>query len=75
MLGVRKGGFKMSEENFFPDIITKLPKADVPIEGVEAYLFQGKDQQILFMSFKKMQKFQNIHTKHNGVLFWMAKSN
>jgi quercetin dioxygenase-like cupin family protein len=43
----------MSEESFFPEIITKLPEADIPIEGIKSYLFQGESQQIIFMSFDK----------------------
>ena len=35
----------------FPDIITKLPQADIPIEDLKAFLFQGNNQQILFMEF------------------------
>ena len=35
----------------FPDIITKLPQADIPIENLKAFLFQGNNQQILFMEF------------------------
>jgi quercetin dioxygenase-like cupin family protein len=41
----------MSKENFFPKIITELPKADIAIEGLRAHLFQGKNHQIIFMSF------------------------
>jgi quercetin dioxygenase-like cupin family protein len=43
----------MSKENFFPEIITKLPEADIPIEGVHSHLFQGQNQQFVFMSFEK----------------------
>jgi quercetin dioxygenase-like cupin family protein len=42
----------MSEEDLFPEIITGLPKADIPIEGLRAHLFQGKNQQIVFMRFE-----------------------
>ncbi|UCE38309.1 MAG: cupin domain-containing protein [Thermoplasmata archaeon] len=42
----------MSKENFFPEIITSLPEADIPIEGLRAHLFQGGNRQILFMSFE-----------------------
>lgn len=35
----------------FPDIITKLPQADIPIETLKAFLVQGNDQQVLFMEF------------------------
>jgi quercetin dioxygenase-like cupin family protein len=43
----------MSDENFFPQIITRLPEADIPLEGVHSHLFQGKDQQFVFMRFDK----------------------
>jgi quercetin dioxygenase-like cupin family protein len=43
----------MPKENFFPEIITKLPEADIPIEGVNSHLFQGQNQQFVFMSFEK----------------------
>jgi quercetin dioxygenase-like cupin family protein len=44
---------KMSKESFFPEIIKGLPKADIPIKGLRAHLFQGENQQIIFMSFEK----------------------
>jgi quercetin dioxygenase-like cupin family protein len=37
----------------FPKPITKLPKADIHIDGLEAYLAQEKNNQILFMKFCK----------------------
>jgi len=43
---------KMSKENFFPEIITGLSEADIPIEGLRTHLFQGENQQIIFMSFE-----------------------
>ena len=43
----------MTIENFFPNIITNLPEADIPIEGLHSHLFQGKNQQIVFMGFEK----------------------
>ena len=41
----------MSRESFFPEIINNLPQADIPIEGMTSYLFQGENQQVVFMSF------------------------
>lgn len=41
----------MPIEEFFPEIVTNLPRADVPIPGVRAYLFQGEDKQLVFMTF------------------------
>ena len=40
------------KEDFFPEIITNLPKADIPLEGLHSYLLQGQSQQLLFMSFE-----------------------
>lgn len=37
----------------FPQIIHDLPSTDLGIDGVIAKLFQGHDQQIVFMEFQK----------------------
>jgi quercetin dioxygenase-like cupin family protein len=37
----------------FPDPIRNLPEADMPFEGLEAYLSQSEDHQIVFMEFSK----------------------
>ena len=39
----------MSE--IFPEPITNLPQADIPLNGIKAYLSQAQDHQILFMEF------------------------
>jgi len=41
----------MSE--IFPAPIRNLPAADIPIEGLNAYLSQADTHQIIFMEFKK----------------------
>ena len=41
----------MADKDFFPVIVTDLPQADVPLQGVRAYLFQGENKQLLFMTF------------------------
>ena len=35
----------------FPEPIRKLPLADIPLDGLKAYLSQSADHQILFMQF------------------------
>ncbi|MGD9210357.1 MAG: cupin domain-containing protein [Desulfobacteraceae bacterium] len=40
-------------KKIFPDPIRKLPKADIPIEGLEAYLSQSTDHQLVFMQFDR----------------------
>jgi quercetin dioxygenase-like cupin family protein len=37
----------------FPEPVTRLPHADVPLEGVTAYLSQGTGHQIVFMEFDR----------------------
>jgi len=37
----------------FPDTITKLPEANIPIEGINAYLSQSDTHQIVFMEFEQ----------------------
>lgn len=36
----------------FPDIIMGLPQAEIPIQGLKAYLLQSTDQQVVFMNFE-----------------------
>ena len=35
-------------ENFYPEMITNLPEADIPFEGVKGWLLQGDDNQAVF---------------------------
>ena len=37
----------------FPDPILRLPEADVPLDGVQAYLSQSEGHQVVFMEFSK----------------------
>ena len=59
----------MQEENFFPEIITGLPEADIPFEGVQAFLFQGSEQQFIFMTFEKdVEVPEHSHEAQWGVV-------
>ncbi|MFC1495276.1 cupin domain-containing protein [Thermodesulfobacteriota bacterium] len=40
-------------ENIFPGPIADLPEADIPIDGIRAYLSQAADHQLIFMQFEK----------------------
>jgi len=40
-------------ERIFPEPISRLPEADIPIKGIKAYLSQGSKHQILFMEFSE----------------------
>lgn len=37
----------------FPEPITSLPEADIPLTGIKAYLSQSDRHQIVFMEFKE----------------------
>jgi len=36
----------------FPEPIRGLPEADIPLEGIKAYLSQSENYQIIFMQFE-----------------------
>lgn len=38
--------------DLFPDPIQQLPEADIPLDGITAYLSQAENHQIVFMQFE-----------------------
>ena len=57
----------MSE--IFPEPIRNLPKADIPFEGITAYLSQAENHQILFMKFDKdVEVPEHSHEAQWGVV-------
>ena len=47
----------------FPDFILNLPKADIPLDGIEAYLSQSENHQIIFMKFHENAELpEHSHT-------------
>lgn len=40
-------------EHLFPEPIRNLPETDIPLEGIQAYLSQSPDHQLIFMQFEK----------------------
>ena len=57
----------MSE--LFPDLVTKLPLAGVPVPGVTAYLLQARDHQVLFMKFdEEVQVPPHSHGAQWGIV-------
>ena len=59
----------MAKEKSFPEIITNLPEADIPIEGLHSYLFQGESQQIIFMIFENdVEVPEHSHEAQWGVV-------
>ncbi|MHC4365972.1 MAG: cupin domain-containing protein [Planctomycetota bacterium] len=57
----------MSE--IFPEPIRSLPEADIPLDGIKAYLSQAENHQILFMEFsKEAQVPEHSHEAQWGVV-------
>jgi hypothetical protein len=55
--------------NIFPDPILKLPLADIPIQGLKAYLSQADTHQILFMEFSEdIEVPEHTHQSQWGVV-------
>jgi quercetin dioxygenase-like cupin family protein len=53
----------------FPPPILGLPQADIPLAGVEAYLSQGDDHQILFMTFNQdVDLPEHAHASQWGIV-------
>jgi quercetin dioxygenase-like cupin family protein len=56
-------------EEIFPLPIKNLPKADIPLEGVTAYLSQAKEHQIIFMEFSKdVELPEHSHAAQVGIV-------
>ena len=55
--------------NIFPEPIQKLPKADIPLKGLKAYLSQASNHQIIFMEFEKdVDLAEHAHAGQFGVV-------
>jgi quercetin dioxygenase-like cupin family protein len=60
-------GDSMSE--VFPDPIKNLPEADIPLEGIKAYLSQSDSHQIIFMEFAKdVELPEHSHAAQIGIV-------
>jgi quercetin dioxygenase-like cupin family protein len=59
----------MPEKPFFPEIITNLPAAELPIAGISSHLFQGEHQQFIFMTFDQdVEVPEHSHQAQWGVV-------
>jgi len=43
---------KSKQANKFPTVITSLPEADMPFEGVKAWILQGDKHQLIFFEMQ-----------------------
>ena len=55
--------------DIFPEPIRNLPEADIPIEGIKAYLSQSDTHQIIFMEFEKdVDLSEHSHAAQIGIV-------
>ena len=56
-------------QEIFPEPILNLPKADIPLDGISAYLSQGEDHQIIFMEFESdVDLPEHSHESQYGIV-------
>ena len=55
--------------NIFPDLIKKLPEADISFQGVKGWLSQAGDHQIVFMEIQPIGKVpEHTHSAQWGIV-------
>ena len=53
----------------FPEPIRDLPQADIPLDGIKAYLSQAENHQIIFMEFTEdVELPQHSHEAQWGIV-------
>jgi len=56
-------------DSIFPGPIKNLPKADIPMEGLKAYLSQAENHQIVFMEFDTdVDLSEHSHASQFGIV-------
>jgi mannose-6-phosphate isomerase-like protein (cupin superfamily) len=56
-------------DQVFPEPIRNLPEADIPLDGITAYLSQSDTHQILFMEFRKdADLLEHAHEAQMGIV-------
>ena len=56
-------------QKIFPKPIVDLPEADIPINGIKAFLSQGLNHQIIFMEFSEdVDLSEHFHESQWGIV-------
>ena len=57
-------------KSIFPEMITSLPEADIPFDGVSGHLLQGENQQVVFFNIEPIGGVaEHKHGAQWGVVF------
>jgi quercetin dioxygenase-like cupin family protein len=55
--------------DIFPEFITKLPQAAIPLEGLKAYLSQAPGHQVVVMEFEEhVDLAEHSHARQYGIV-------
>lgn len=58
------------EHDFYPNVITNLPEADIPFKGVRGWLSQGPDHQVVFFDIEAIGEVpEHAHGAQWGIVF------
>lgn len=53
----------------FPEMITDLPRADIPFQGVSGWILQGSDKQLVFLDIDPIGEVtEHSHSAQFGVV-------
>ena len=56
-------------KSIFPEPIQNLPRADIPMKGLNAYLSQSKSHQVIFMEFDEdIELPEHSHAAQVGIV-------
>lgn len=59
----------MKADGFFPDVVTSLPPADIPLDGLTSHLLQCAEHQVIFMNFTRSAEVpEHRHAAQWGVV-------
>ena len=59
----------ISEKDIYPQVIKNLPEADIGFEGVEGWLSQGNDHQIVFFKIEPVGRVkEHTHGDQWGIV-------
>jgi quercetin dioxygenase-like cupin family protein len=60
---------RQAMSSVFPEVIRNLPRADIPVDGLTAYLSQSDTHQMLFMEFHKdVELPEHAHAAQMGIV-------
>jgi len=60
---------KSITSNFYPEIISSLPEAEIPLEGIQGWIAQGENFQIVFFDISPVGQLPpHSHAAQFGVV-------